>query len=173
MIIIWMFLWAVYIGTCIWVFNDAKKRIAEGNKLEPIKSTGGWLAGCILLWILFFPWYLVSKGTLKSTLTGVVGQVTEPLNANRKMPESIADELLKFNELKEKGVISEADFEAQRERLLGTTSKTSQSTQTAQTQNSSPKTGVVTCKTCNAELSAQVAFCGDCGSKVEGAKGNV
>lgn len=42
----------VVIGTCIWVYADAKQRGL--NQLE-------WVVGCILLWILFFPLYLVKR----------------------------------------------------------------------------------------------------------------
>jgi Short C-terminal domain len=177
MIIIWLFIWGVVIGTSIWVFTDAKARILTGERLEPIESPAGWAWGCILLWIVFFPWYLMRKSnsnvTTKPTLTRIVEQVTSPLSVNTQMPASIADELLKFNELKEKGVISQEDFEAQRQRLLGSSSKTSEPTPTAKTENLSPETGVVNCKTCNAELSDQAVFCGDCGSKVDGANDNV
>ena len=75
----------VVIATSIWVFTDAKGRIDSGEHLEPIESATGWAWGCILLWIVFFPWYLMRKSnstvTTKPTLTRIVEQVTNDQKA--------------------------------------------------------------------------------------------
>ncbi len=46
----------VVIGTTIWVYFDAKS-LGE--------SPGGWLVGCILLWIVVFPIYLAKRKTFR------------------------------------------------------------------------------------------------------------
>ncbi len=46
----------VVIGTTIWVAADVKDRPAPGG-IHPI----GWVVGCLVLWIVFFPWYLGAR----------------------------------------------------------------------------------------------------------------
>ena len=98
----------VVIGSAFWVYSDAKQQIRTGRKFEPISSAGGWFWACILLWIVFFPWYLVKKSQspnpTKPTLTRIVEQVTEPLKRQQAYSGSIADELKKFAELRDQGV---------------------------------------------------------------------
>lgn len=63
---------AVLIGTSFWVYFDAK---SIGIKAGEVKSgrmagldtmgPGSWLAGCLILWIIFFPIYLVKRGEFK------------------------------------------------------------------------------------------------------------
>lgn len=48
----------VVIGTTIWVGFDASKRDFGPNGT----STGAWVGGCLLLWIIIFPMYLVQRG---------------------------------------------------------------------------------------------------------------
>ncbi len=45
------------VGTTIWVGVDASKRDWRGGS-----GTATWVVGCILLWIVFFPIYLVKRG---------------------------------------------------------------------------------------------------------------
>lgn len=47
----------VVVGTTIWVGVDASRRDWSGRT-----GTAGWVIGCILLWIVFFPYYLVVRG---------------------------------------------------------------------------------------------------------------
>jgi hypothetical protein len=49
----------IVIVTTVWVGIDASGRDYATNSGP--SSTGGWLAGCLLLWIIFFPWYLVAR----------------------------------------------------------------------------------------------------------------
>ena len=55
----------VVIGSSIWVYIDAKNIGIKPGKIESGKMTGldsmgpvEWLAGSLLLWIVFFPLYL-------------------------------------------------------------------------------------------------------------------
>ena len=111
------------IGSAFWAYSDAKARSKEGAKLEPF-GPAGWFWACLLLWIVFFPWYLVKRSSnttsVKPTLTRIVEQVSTPLRQNQQnMPASIADELTKFADLKEKGLISQDEYDSQRKKLLG------------------------------------------------------
>jgi hypothetical protein len=47
----------VVVGTTIWVGLDASKRDWRGGS-----GTATWVVGCILLWIVIFPIYIVKRG---------------------------------------------------------------------------------------------------------------
>ncbi len=49
---------AVVAATTIWVWHDSKGRDWRGS---PAGSRGNWIAGCALLWIVFFPMYLYQR----------------------------------------------------------------------------------------------------------------
>ena len=46
----------VVVGTTIWVGVDASQRDWDGRF-----DTGGWVVGCLLLWIVVFPIYLAQR----------------------------------------------------------------------------------------------------------------
>ncbi len=60
------------LGSMIWVFFDSRK-IMTGLTLKQRKAvsalgpkTGsGWTAGCVVFWMIFFPWYLLVRGGYK------------------------------------------------------------------------------------------------------------
>jgi hypothetical protein len=166
----------VVIATSIWVFTDAKGRIDSGEHLEPIESAAGWAWGCILLWIVFFPWYLMRKSnstvTTKPTLTRIVEQVTTPLNRDAPMPASIADEILKFGQLRDQGLISEEDFRAQRDRLLGRPAAPRGDAKgspgdPSKHEESPTAEEARTCPSCGKNVaSASDAFCRNCGGRI-------
>jgi hypothetical protein len=52
----------VVVGTTIWVGVDASKRDWRGASGSGGSSTATWVLGCILLWIVVFPMYLVKRG---------------------------------------------------------------------------------------------------------------
>jgi Short C-terminal domain len=111
------------IGSAFWAYSDAKAFSKKGVKIEPL-GPAGWFWACLLLWIVFFPWYLVKRSSnntsVKPTLTRIVEQVSEPLRQSPPpAPASIADELRKFADLKEQGLITEDEYNTQRKRLLG------------------------------------------------------
>jgi hypothetical protein len=49
----------VVVGTTIWVGVDASQR--EWKKGQ--NGTTSWVIGCLLLWIIVFPWYLSKRGS--------------------------------------------------------------------------------------------------------------
>lgn len=54
-------------GVDIWVLFDAEQRTERGTPVVfrvgsiVIDSPAAWFVGCLLLWILFFPLYLISR----------------------------------------------------------------------------------------------------------------
>lgn len=166
---------AVVVATSIWVFTDAKARIESGEVLEPIETAAGWGWACALLWIVFFPWYLMRKSnspvTTKPTLTRIVEQVTAPLNREAPMPASIADEILKFGQLRDQGLISEEDFELQRARLLGRPVQPAVAREPAEAKvngdSQKPVGKVPSCSSCGADVTKKSdAFCRSCGGEL-------
>ena len=51
----------------LWVYADAKRRADSGSPVVfeagtfVIDTPAAWAAGCLILWILFFPLYLTSR----------------------------------------------------------------------------------------------------------------
>jgi len=64
--IIGLFINIIVIGTIIWVGYDSAKLMKDIPK-EARKQIGGgsspavWVIGCLLLWIIVFPWYLAKR----------------------------------------------------------------------------------------------------------------
>jgi hypothetical protein len=50
------------VGSVIWVGFDASKRDWSDVRGSGGTGTGTWVVGCILLWIIVFPMYLVKRG---------------------------------------------------------------------------------------------------------------
>jgi len=57
----------VAVGTDAWVYLDARRRAAAGDPVEAslgsiaLESPTAWFMGCLVLWVLFFPMYLVAR----------------------------------------------------------------------------------------------------------------
>ncbi|MDQ2955529.1 MAG: hypothetical protein M3Y42_01010 [Actinomycetota bacterium] len=58
---------AIVIATDLWVYADARRCAAINAPVSlrignlRIDTPVGWLVGCVVLWIFFFPMYLVSR----------------------------------------------------------------------------------------------------------------
>jgi hypothetical protein len=54
-------------GTDAWVYVDARRWVAEGSPVFfrvgrlSVDTPAAWLGCCVVLWIVFFPVYLVSR----------------------------------------------------------------------------------------------------------------
>ena len=59
-----LFPWAILIGTSIWAGVDASKIELSKYKVGGPTSTAFTVLGCLFLWIVVFPWYLVNKGKI-------------------------------------------------------------------------------------------------------------
>jgi hypothetical protein len=60
------------VGSIFWVYFDTKKLMSglTPKQRKAVSSMGpktgsGWTAGCVIAWILFFPWYLMARGGYK------------------------------------------------------------------------------------------------------------
>ena len=57
----------VIIGTDLWVYTDARKRTERGTPVAlsigalEVNTPTGWFVACLILWILFFPAYIVTR----------------------------------------------------------------------------------------------------------------
>jgi|GEM_PF-2930272 len=76
--IIWSISWQIgvlfFIGTSLWASYDASKIKACRFRSKLMPPTPGWVfAGCLLFWIVIFPWYLYFR-------THVLAGVAEPAN---------------------------------------------------------------------------------------------
>ena len=51
----------VVIVSTVWVGIDASGRDFSNARGAGPRTTAGWVAGALVLWILFFPWYLIAR----------------------------------------------------------------------------------------------------------------
>ncbi|HEU4332683.1 MAG TPA: hypothetical protein VFR40_16345 [Lapillicoccus sp.] len=55
--------------TVAWVFQDASTHVEHGERVEAVigslrvDSPSAWAAGCLVLWVFFFPLYLRARST--------------------------------------------------------------------------------------------------------------
>lgn len=105
----------VVIGTTIWVGYDARQnRIPTDSKPYSLNNGAlAWVFTCILLWIAAFPYYLVkrSKVLKESTAPHTDPSVSPPGNNFAEL-ERLAD-------LRDKGILTEQEFQTQKAKLLG------------------------------------------------------
>jgi hypothetical protein len=60
----------VVIGSAVWVgFDSSGRDFTTGKRWVMAKGPVGWVLGCLVLWIIFFPAYLAmrSRAPLKRT----------------------------------------------------------------------------------------------------------
>ena len=62
-----MIVWLMLVGTSIWVLIDAKNIGVKPGQVKGLGNMGpwSWFFGCILLWIVIFPYYLCKRGEFK------------------------------------------------------------------------------------------------------------
>ncbi|MGI5924524.1 MAG: SHOCT domain-containing protein [Lentisphaeria bacterium] len=112
------------IGTIIWAGNDAKKIELNKYKLNGVTTPMNTVICCILLWVVAFPWYLVNKGKIargeaeliKGCTLSCKESSTSPVSCQTK-DDKLA-QLEKLAHLKEKGILSEEEFQAEKAKLL-------------------------------------------------------
>lgn len=57
----------VVVGTDLWVYFDAQRIAGAGTPVFfrlgtfTIDTPLGWFLGCVVLWVVFFPTYIVSR----------------------------------------------------------------------------------------------------------------
>ena len=117
------------LGTSIWAAIDASKigagKVASNNwsvNTSPVQ----WFFLCVLLWIVFFPLYLVKRSGIRKAViasqgTRQPGSVLPAAGwyADESGVNSKADELVKLDALRQSGVLSQAEFDAEKAKVLG------------------------------------------------------
>jgi hypothetical protein len=86
--------WLVIIGTTIWVGVDASKRDWTGNSFA--KSPAVWVVGCLLIWIVAFPVYLVARS--HAPLKGMTTTVSPAAPTTKACP--FCAEVIQVNAVK-------------------------------------------------------------------------
>lgn len=113
-----MAMWLIVLGSAIWVLIDAKNIGVKKGLITGMGDIGpwGWFFCCLLLWIVAFPLYLYKRGDLKRAL----GQGEQSIARIERSTQkgSLAD-LEKLAELRDKGIISESEFLAKKQEILG------------------------------------------------------
>ena len=84
---IWLFIFA----TATWVLIDAKKIGVRKGLISGMGNMGpwAWFLGCILLWILTFPLYLLKRKEFKLANQGAEPQFNTLKNENSMIPTAI------------------------------------------------------------------------------------
>ncbi len=55
------------IASSVWVLVDAETHKVPANRRKPYSASNGsaaWFIGCLLLWIVGFPWYLIARSAV-------------------------------------------------------------------------------------------------------------
>lgn len=130
----------IVVGTSIWVWIDAKAIGAKKGQQEGLLDMGpfGWFLSCLLLWIICFPAYLVKRSEIK--------QLSSSRNPRARLEMaqtsvvSNLDELEKLGTLRERGIITEQEFQSQKAILLGGDSQDSYQSVSRSKQSDIPTT---------------------------------
>jgi Short C-terminal domain len=111
---------AFVVGSSIWVAKDAKANRITLNT-EPYSANNGaaaWFFSCLLLWIASFPYYLIRRSAVlrqRRNASSAPGPTTNNVVALADAEE----ELRKLARLKQDGIITEADFDQKKKKVLG------------------------------------------------------
>jgi hypothetical protein len=116
-------MWLIVLGSSIWVLVDAKNIGVKKGLIPGIGNIGpwGWFFATLLLWIIGFPMYLYYRGKFKLAVAEANG-VVSPRSGSGKTAEaerSAIGDLEKLAALKEKGIITDSEFQAKKKQLLG------------------------------------------------------
>lgn len=117
-LMLWFFLWIIWIVLLFRVFTDLFRSPTSGW------AKAGWTLFVIILPFLGVLVYLITQGDGMAQRQMAAMQAAEDAQQSyiRSVAGSgggVAEELEKLAGLKERGVISDAEFEAQKQRLLG------------------------------------------------------
>lgn len=110
----------IVVGTSIWVAIDASTIGVKKGQIKGVADMGpaGWFFGCLLLWIVGFPYYLAKRGEFKRiNAKGQSGQGFSSQGTGSNL-----NELEKLASLRDRGVLTEQEFQIQKAKILGTPS---------------------------------------------------
>ena len=119
-----MLMWIIVVVSAIWVLIDAKNIGVKKGLVSGLGNMGpwGWFFGTLLLWIIGFPMYLYYRNDFKRAVAAEANAdgpkaIFEP-NPNSSNSDAI-DNIEKLAALRDRGVITEQEFEAKKKQLLG------------------------------------------------------
>jgi hypothetical protein len=119
-----MYIWIILLVSAIWVLIDAKNIGVKKGLVTGMGNMGpwGWFFATLLLWIIGFPMYLYYRGKFKIAIAEATVDSSPIVSDSAKSNSqgSIAiDDLQKLVALKEKGLVTDDEFEAKKKQLLG------------------------------------------------------
>lgn len=184
----------VVLASSIWVFIDAQNYKGQFGVGPDNISPGAWLILSIALWIVFFPMYLFKRGkdpsgtpTTRSTSDQIRGSVKAAVvgEADRwrttqtsSNADVVPDMLLKLAELRDKGALTEQEFQRKKKELLpqlfptptseskkGPSERNTQAPARPKAPHSKPKATRV-CPNGHEVLRSNAEFCPECGAKL-------
>lgn len=117
-----MYFW--WIGTAIWVLADAKEVGISRNRLSGIGKLvpWGWFLLTLLVWIVGFPLYWYCRGQAERTAAMQAAWRSPSVGAGAMIPRGgiqALDDLEKLAALKDRGLVSQSEFETKKKQLLG------------------------------------------------------
>jgi len=114
-----MIMWVVVIASAVWVYIDAKNIGVRKDLVSGFFNLGpvGWSLATLLLWIIGFPCYLIQREKLKAAAIAAAGN--EPSSENSVAAESDSiGSLEKLADLRDRGILTGAEFEQKKQELL-------------------------------------------------------
>jgi hypothetical protein len=107
--------------SAIWVFFDAKSIGVKKGLITGLGNMGpvGWFFVTLLLWIVGFPMYLYYRGDFKKALSQLSDNSSSGSVNNIQSDSKALVELEKLGTLKEKGLITQVEFDTKKKQLLG------------------------------------------------------
>jgi hypothetical protein len=102
---------AFVLATTVWVGYDAKALRDRSQRTFP-PNPGAWVTGCLLMWIVFFPLYLIKRPGYAQ------GGRPSPSSTAASKADPTA-QLERLSALHAAGSLSDQEFNAAKQRLLG------------------------------------------------------
>ena len=105
------------VGTSIWVWVDSAKLRSCARDVEGLAATSPvmWFLCCILMWIIAFPLYLLTRPQLVQASTAT----RDPDKSPAEEKNNDLHRLEKLGDLRERGILTEDEFLAQKSEILG------------------------------------------------------
>ena len=113
-----MIILLIVIATAIWVIIDAKSIGVKKGLVTGMGNMGawGWFFSCLLLWIIGFPMYLYYRGKFKSAIAAIASKNSVKQESTKS---GALNDLEQLAALKDKGVITDLEFQAKKKQILG------------------------------------------------------
>ena len=107
----------IVLGSSLWVLADATSIGVKKGQLRGIAnmSPGDWFICCLLIWIVAFPYYLSKRPQLMQ----INGKSKGLLVRNNTLSADGAAALEKLAGLRDKGIVTEDEFQTQKAKILG------------------------------------------------------